>query len=152
MNFLRVLIFTLMTCTYLEASEAIKSLPPLGERIYQMDETGVEAARDLTRISASEKPWPAFMRDPGLNAQSLVELSKVAEAPLAPPPKPVVKKYAEISFAKVRIEGRLTKPRVSFSEDRLQIAPVAEQFDLNLIQRLLDSARQKEKELALPQP
>jgi hypothetical protein len=130
-------IFLLISLSFVGSPMQAEQLPPLGQRVYVLDEEKPARPADIRPLErGSSVPGQTLMRDPlPLNAASIVDGTrhKPAEAP---------KRVSRMSFDKVSVQGRYLVPRVTFDRPTLEVGRKDEPVKQEYRKKILDSERE----------
>jgi hypothetical protein len=130
-------IFLLISLCFIGSPMQAEQLPPLGQRVYVLDEEKPARPADIRPLErGSSVPGQTLMRDPlPLHAASFVEKTshKPAEAP---------KRVSRMSFDKVSVQGRYLVPRVTFDRPTLDVGRREEPVRQEYRKKILDSERE----------
>ncbi|WP_141736660.1 hypothetical protein [Oligoflexus tunisiensis] len=112
-------------------------LPPLGQRVYVLDENKPARPADIRPLEpGSRVRGQAVMRDPlPLGAPGLVDQTRhrPAKAP---------KRVSRMTFDKVAVQGRYLVPRVTFDRPSLEVGRREEPVKQEYRKKILDSERE----------
>jgi hypothetical protein len=130
-------IFLLISLSFIAGPIQAKRLPPLGQRIYVLDEEKPAQPADIRPLErGSSVSGQALMRDPlPLNAASFVH--KVGHKPAEAP-----KRVSRMTFDKVSVKGRYLVPRVTFDRPSLEVGRQEEPVKQEYRKKILDSERE----------
>jgi hypothetical protein len=130
-------IFLLISLTLGASSIRAEQLPPLGKRVYLLDETKPARPAEIRPAErGSSLSGQTLMRDPlPLNAASFVDKTshRPAEAP---------KRVSRMNFDKVAVQGRYLVPRVTFDRPSLEVGRQEEPVKQEYRKKILDSERE----------
>ncbi|NRA65718.1 MAG: hypothetical protein HRU19_14610 [Pseudobacteriovorax sp.] len=114
-----------------------ETLPPIGKRVYHIDQDSLFRPVDIRPDAGLAASSSAIeLRDP---------LGREAERngrAIAPDLKLPVNDSAKISFPELSLQGRISKPRVSFTLDRLNSDPDIDSWTMSFRNKaILESTR-----------
>ncbi|HYX38280.1 MAG TPA: hypothetical protein VE954_34695 [Oligoflexus sp.] len=112
-------------------------LPPLGKRIYVLDEEKPARPADIRPLErGSSVPGQTMMRDPlFLGAAEFVD--KNSHRPTNAP-----KRVSRMTFDKVSVQGRYLVPRVTFDRPSMDVGRQEEPVKAEYRKKILDSERE----------
>jgi hypothetical protein len=130
-------IYLLIPLCFAAAPVQADQLPPLGKRVYVLDEDKPARPADIRPLGpGSSLSGQAVMRDPlPLGAPGLVEGKKHR-------PAQTPKRVSRMTFDKVAVQGRYLVPRVTFDRPSLEIGRQEEPVKQEYRKKILDSERE----------
>ena len=122
------------------------SLPPLGKRVYIIENSNLFRPTPIKRDSV--EPRAPFLRDPIQPSDKRPE--PVVSAPIPRRQKTQLTETGKLRFRTTPIGGKLSNPRVEFQQELLEIGRADESESIDFVSRIYDTASQLETQEGTP--